>query len=86
MKKYLFLIFIFFIACNKENVFDSASIVNEDENIKITSDNFVSKIEASDVSNLFFSTLLNKTENNELNTRLSNENNTKTIKTIETMY
>lgn len=29
---------------------------------------------------------MNKTEYNELNTRLSNENNTKTIKTIETMY
>lgn len=88
MKKYLFLIFILLIACNKEDVIDySSPILNGEDKANVIGDNSVSKVKASEISNLFFSNLLNNKQINESDTRLSEEvNNTKTIKTIETMY
>lgn len=88
MKKYLFLIFILLIACNKEDVIDySSPILNGEDKANVIGNNSVSKVKASEVSNLFFSNLLNNKQINESDTRLSEEvNNTKTIKTIETMY
>lgn len=92
MNKLLFLIFILLSACSGEDFVDINPAIVDGNEVNVINDDFVSKVEASDISNLFFSDLLNNSENKKLDTRsidntaINKTNTIKTIKAIETLF
>ncbi len=86
MKRILFSIVILLAACTKENIVEVSPITQDADVISFKDGDVVTKIEACDVANLFFSNLPNKIENKVLDTKVSNVKNKKIVKSIETFF
>lgn len=86
MKKILSLFLILLAGCTKQEYIEGDPDTQTRNDISAKNDDFVSKVKASDVSNLFFSDLLNKGTNKVSGTKTSGTETGKTLKSVETLY